>query len=777
MPKLYPPQIAGTLPAFYEASNLIVPFTMNQTVGWNDFDYFCIKIKNILNNELIGTLQSSKPEEKVYSISFNASELVDHNLISSGNFYKIQLCYVKQLSETKKEFGYYSTVGVIKYTTEPEVIIENLDSAIVQNHIYTYIGKYSQQGKDTTEKVYSYNFTIYDDKKEIFETSGEQLHNHENNDSVYASSDSYTLIKALEEDKIYTIVYTITTANGIVKSSNEYSISQDGGVSMDTNISLAATMNEENGYVHLQMFGEKKNEKEQRAEGTFLICRSSSEDNFATWVEMHRFALFNEFPSNYDWKDFTVQHGYTYKYSLQQYSQVNSIYSFRTESNYITANFEHSFLYDGKRQLKIKYNPKIGALKETLLESKTNTLGGKYPFFFKNGNVGYKEFSISGLVSYLADEEQLFLQDKDMFLEDLSYFYRKHSLNPEIDVNDSEYFNNMEDLIYAYKLKDYYAERAESNSQENQIIKGKIRATNLTDYNILAERIFKIKVLEFLNDEQPKLFRSPGEGNYLVRLMNSSLAPNDQLSRMLHTFSTTATEIDDSSYEKLNKYSLISIEEPKMEEVVRDVEYDLSEFLEDSKNAKSFQLYNSIVSINCRGMKNPENITLHIAYKPNQYQAIYMGDRQNLTIDFDEVPYDIQIRHIGDEKIGKVEIKYKGKFSNTNFDKKKKGKRIDFPILQIKGEAETISAAKDIFDYIKDKLGVQPNKYFNIQFVKNPFATEESVYEYYISDGNQSENRILNSKVVIEDGEYSSIPTIKITNGVMVNLSVSASQN
>jgi hypothetical protein len=28
-------------------------------------------------------------------------------------------------------------------------------------------------------------------------------------------------------------------------------------------------------------------------------------------------------------------------------------------SNEIVANFEHSFLYDGKRQLKIKYNPKV----------------------------------------------------------------------------------------------------------------------------------------------------------------------------------------------------------------------------------------------------------------------------------------------------------------------------------------------------------------------------------------------------------------------------------
>ena len=71
-----------------------------------------------------------------------------------------------------------------------------------------------------------------------------------------------------------------------------------------------------------------------------------------------------------------------------------------------------------------------------------------------------------------------------------------------------------------------------------------------------------MKVLEFLNDGKPKLFRSPGEGNYIVRLMNSSLSPDDKLSRMIHTFSTTATEIDEFNYQKLNEYNLISAQEP-----------------------------------------------------------------------------------------------------------------------------------------------------------------------------------------------------------------------
>jgi hypothetical protein len=66
----------------------------------------------------------------------------------------------------------------------------------------------------------------------------------------------------------------------------------------------------------------------------------------------------------------------------------------------VYADFEYAFLYDGERQLKIKFNPKVTSLKIDVLETKTNTIGSKYPFIFRNGQVYYKEFSISGLISH-----------------------------------------------------------------------------------------------------------------------------------------------------------------------------------------------------------------------------------------------------------------------------------------------------------------------------------------------------------------------------------------
>jgi len=61
-----------------------------------------------------------------------------------------------------------------------------------------------------------------------------------------------------------------------------------------------------------------------------------------------------------------------------------------------------------------------------------------------------------------------------------------------------------------------------------------------------------MEVLEWLTNGKPKLFRSPGEGNFIVRLMNTSLSPNDTLGRMLHTFSCTAYEIAEYNHKNLN---------------------------------------------------------------------------------------------------------------------------------------------------------------------------------------------------------------------------------
>ncbi len=80
---------------------------------------------------------------------------------------------------------------------------------------------------------------------------------------------------------------------------------------------------------------------------------------------------------------------------------------------------------------------------------------------------------------------------------------------------------------------------------------------DLIENNIHKERNFKMEVLDWLNNGQPKLFRSGPEGNFIVRIMNVSMSPVDTLGRMLHSFTGQCVEIADLTYENLLKYGFI----------------------------------------------------------------------------------------------------------------------------------------------------------------------------------------------------------------------------
>lgn len=738
MAKLYPPQLEGTIPAFY-GNNLTVPFIMNKTVGWNEISGFHLIIKNIQNNSIIYQKASRSYNQDNYEAYFN----IDNNeILNIGNSYKIQIAY--RSNDVSNTIGYYSTVAIVKYTTKPDVSIVDLEPNELHTNRYTYLGKYSQEQKDeitgknlkdSSEKVYSYRFDLYDWNGELVETSGDLLHNHENNESIYETNDKYTIKTSLQPNKTYTLYYSVITTNGLKESSSGYRITEQSTIPPEAEIEFDVVMNQENGYVDFSIRGKKdENGIEKNAVGTFLISRASSEDGFNSWDEMHRFAIFGDKPSKNKWKDFTVQHGFTYIYSLQQYNKEYQIYSNRVLSEPVEAQFEHSFLYDGKRQLKIKYNPKVTSFKETLLESKTNTMGGKYPFFFRNGNVGYKEFPISGLISYQSDEEELFLTNEELFLDDTSSLKREHTLKPNINSSDYEYFNNMLDANYAYKLQGEYAKREKENSNENLITKQKQRTTNLTNYNITAERIFKMKVLDFLNDGKPKLFRSPGEGNFIVRLMNSSLSPNDQLGRMLHTFSTTATEIDTYTYGKLNDYKLLTTNEPNTKQL-RWKTISLDELR--NTNQTIITENKNIYSIQCLDMTPGDYIELNKNVAgANEKLIIQIGVTGAYFAEFSE-PYDFISFSLDNQGAprgqGQITFSYYGENLN-HFDTYQQIKMSDLPIKQFIGEHK-----EDILNELED-LKYKVTEYYFLNFTKRPVIELTKQGDNYYYQGRQLTN-------------------------------------
>lgn len=511
--KLYPPNIAGTIPAF-NGTTLVVPFSMNRAVAKREVGSFALKIKTVYNSTYLKDATYVSHDFDNGTATFNISNCA----LIPGNYYKIQMAYVSNTSPAI--IGYYSTVGVVKYTGVPKAEIANLEigSGQINMHDYSYTGVFTAPSwseglnkyYDSVEKAYTYRFDLYNNNGDLVHSSGDLLHNTLEDEELNVSRDTYTINQDLDANKSYFLEYTVTTVNGLEAPSGKYRIMQKKSINPEIKADLIPTLNYENGYINLTLNGQKSDDGvEYAATGAYRIMRASEEDNYTTWSEILRFALYGQQPSRWMWNDFTVKQGVKYKYALQQYSEY--LYSNRLESEPIYVDFEHAFLYDGHKQLKIKYNPKVSTFKNTLLESKMDTIGGKHPFIFRNGNVKYKEFPISGLISCQLDEEFLFV-DKDNF--------------------------------------------------------GRFDGTsNLIGENIASEREFKLAVLEWLNNGEPKIFRSPSEGNYIVRLLNVSMTPNDTVGRMLHTFTATAYEIADFNYENMADLGLISTQDPTTEQL------------------------------------------------------------------------------------------------------------------------------------------------------------------------------------------------------------------
>ena len=107
-----------------------------------------------------------------------------------------------------------------------------------------------------------------------------------------------------------------------------------------------------------------------------------------------------------------------------------------------------------------------------------------------------------------------------------------------------------------------------------------------------AERRMKLAVLDWLTDGKPKLFRSPSEGNYQVRLMNVSLTPDDKLSRMIHTFSATCYEVGDPTVAALRENGVVVDREIKVATVAKTTQVDTNSSGTFSAPMRSAQIQN-----------------------------------------------------------------------------------------------------------------------------------------------------------------------------------------
>ena len=526
--KIYPPTIEQTLPAFYKDSSgacvITIPFGMNRTVSYNSIIGFALRLKTvqggtIILNDMLSTTYNSSTNEAIFTI--------EGNNINEGQFYKAQLAYVDKDSV----IGYYSTLSVIKCVAKPTVEIIGFSNNSINLYSNSFIGRYTQNSScgDTSEKVYSYEFIIYDKQYNILTSSGIQLHNSTNDNALDSSTDEFIVTMNLQPYETYYISYNITTVNNLKISSPMYHMTVNETIDMLNPVSVIAKNIFKDGYILINFITENNS----NYTGMYLLSRT--DDNGLIWNEIERFESVDEINplGLIQIKDTTIEQGKTYVYSLQEFNQYG-VYTNRILSEPVLADYEDMFLSDKDRILKIRFNPKMNSFKNNIPEQKIETIGSKYPFIFKNGNVHYKEFPIGGLLSFQLDTAKMFLTPEEQLegkILDTDYHRKSTGLSPIEQFKDNKHLE-----------------------KTNGIVR---ESVNLTYDNVYSERYFKLKVLEWLNNGQPKLFRSPTEGLYIVRLLNVSLSPEEKLGRMIHNFTSTAYEIDEINFKTFSDLQLI----------------------------------------------------------------------------------------------------------------------------------------------------------------------------------------------------------------------------
>lgn len=666
--KLNPPVIDGTIPAFYNIKQLKVPFSMNPSVGLNEIEGFHLKLKDIYSNQYLAQVQSNEYEDNI--IYF---KLPDNINLVYGKSYKIQIAYLNN-----GEVGYYSTVGVAKYTHQPQISVKNLISGELNLHQYKYQGLYLNE--DISEKVYQYQFNLFNVQQNLIETSDWLLHNSSNDTENDSSYDEYEFKYDLNPTDLYYVEYKIKTVNNLEVSTAFYSIQSQEILLPSVNVSVLCSLDKDNGCVNLSLTGKDKYEF---VSGFFKILKKNSKDNI--WEEVNNFSLVKEQPIKWSQSDYIVEQGMTYTYALQQYNS-NGIYSTKHKSEPITVDFEDIFLFDGEYQLKIKYNPQINSIKDTILEQKLDTIGSKYPFIFRNGKVKYKEFPISGLITYFMDDGQLFSKKE-----------------------------------YEY-------------------------STDLTGENIKAERDFKFDVFEWLNNGKPKLFRSPTEGNYLVRLLNISLAPENEIGRMLHTFSATAYEVDNIEYNTLLKYGIIKM--PILSNRVLKIKKLIDVNVFDNENILENHLAQSLKISHLK-----QNELIKIEFIDGE-EEIFMIDSSGYEVNLGKQITSVSFvgENIEEKKIhyGLIEYKYYDELQN-NFNAISKLKLYTYPSIQISGTSSGLDVFKK-FSNIKESIS-------NINFVNS--CSLKKIHFIYANPEDKSMNRFRTDEDYTKPFEENGIKLLK----------------
>lgn len=557
---LYPPIVNTYMPAFVpdEVGGCKIYFSLSQYNTEDEIKGVQVIVNNQKNNQSVvnssnysmGIIRKTtlNKDDNGYYIILNRGQDV---AFETDNYYKVQLRFdnvnddiikpnAAWINSNLDNFSEWSTVCLIKPISEPTLVLTNQMNE--EGYYELTSSTLTISGKLVFNNYAEEDETLRSYQMVLRKISDEQLEGDiiETSDTKYIPSNgpqnsfTYTFKTALEDGQNYTVEIFYVTRNFYQPSGQaifniKVNLAQEG----ETGISILVIPDNDLGRNKIVLYSNSEIDQN----GIYYISRSDQTTDFTQWEDIHQIdtelitnvsvlkttsdiahQLFEHIEDNnssisaqYIWFDNTCELGNFYKYRVQK--EVNGIRTKPEYSEKIINDSDQIVLTSNGSVLNITYNSQISSMKHVIMESKTDTLGGVYPIIRRNGNVKYKSFGISGLITVLQDVQEAFILKDNLYDND----------NNNIDYQN---YNNKK---------------------------------NISIYNnYILEKKFRDKVIEFLEDGQPKLFKSLTEGNILVKLMDVQLSPQAQLNNYVYSFNATAIEIDDINISNYFKYNILT---------------------------------------------------------------------------------------------------------------------------------------------------------------------------------------------------------------------------
>ena len=330
------------------------------------------------------------------------------------------------------------------------------------------------------------------------------------------------------------------------------------------------------------------------------ILRTTNHSAYKNW-ELVRDCVINLSANAEDifiWEDYTVPGSIWCKYGYILIKPNTKIQSILCDlGRPVLCYFEDMYLDNINSHLRIRLNQDVSDYKYIVNEQITNTLGNQYPIITRSGKTKYRQFSISGTI---CAEDNRFENDIGIAYMTSSALMHNESekkIWDEKGIIDTSNYTILSEQSLINKTKGLY------NYYQTQYLTPYRIQNNVNNY--IYEKEYRDKIISILYKNDVKLLRTLTEGNIIVKLTNISLTPNKELSRMIWSFSATATEIADDTIDNYNKYNIL-----KTDKVTGHLEYQLR--ISDSE-IDNTPAYNSN-SVLTKEIENTDRLKLYLTW-------------------------------------------------------------------------------------------------------------------------------------------------------------------